>query len=180
MPSFKINLHKAQIKDHPVLQNLARFYVYDMSRYCGFLPGWRCPETGLYESYDLTKYFTKEHHYPFIIRVNGELAGFILMNNIATSPEVDWNISEFFIMAKFQRHGIGQAVAKKIWKKFPGNWEVSVIPQNKRGLNFWRKTIQEFTKNQYNEAVKSVNWDQANPRIIFNFSVLADSGNNKL
>lgn len=33
----------ATLADYPALQNLARFYVYDMSRYCGDLPGWECP-----------------------------------------------------------------------------------------------------------------------------------------
>ncbi|KTC78182.1 GNAT family N-acetyltransferase [Legionella brunensis] len=170
MESLKIKLFKAQPNDLAVMQNLARFYVYDMSRYCGFLPGWKCPETGLYECYDLKKYFINESHYPFLIRVNGELAGFVLVNKISITPNMDWHMDEFFIMAKFQRHGVGQKVARHLWSKFPGTWELLVIPQNERGLNFWRKTIQDFTKNQYTEAVKSVAWDKINPRVFFNFS----------
>ncbi|WED43338.1 GNAT family N-acetyltransferase [Legionella cardiaca] len=171
MQSLTIALLEAHSKDYPILQNLACFYVYDMSRYCGFLPGWKCPETGLYKSYDFKKYFEDENHYPFIIRVDEELAGFVLVNKIAITSDVDWHMSEFFITAKFQRRGIGQTVAKQIWEKFPGNWEVSVIPQNERGLNFWRKAIKATTNDQYVENIVKVSWDITNPRIIFNFNI---------
>lgn len=32
-----ITLIKASLSDYPTIQNMARFYVYDMSRYCGFI-----------------------------------------------------------------------------------------------------------------------------------------------
>lgn len=171
MQNLTINLLKAELKDYPTLQNLARFYVYDMSRYCGFLPGWSCPETGLYVCYDLKKFFTQEHHHPFIIRVNNELAGFVFVNNKATMPDIDWCISEFFVMAKFQKHGVGKEIAKQVWQQFPGRWELCVIPQNERGLMFWRKTIREFTDNQFSENTKAVSWDKINPRVVFHFDV---------
>ncbi|HHF7345180.1 TPA: GNAT family N-acetyltransferase [Legionella feeleii] len=165
----KIHLIAADLNDYPRLQNLARFYVYDMSRYCGFLPGWDCPENGLYECYDCKKYFTEKERYPFLIRVDKELAGFVLINKVGTTPTVDWNVGEFFVIAKFQRQGVGQQIAKRIWQQFSGNWEVAVIPQNERGLNFWRNTIGEFSKNQFSETVKQVSYDLTNPRIIFHF-----------
>ena len=30
-----------------IIQNMARFYVYDMSRHCGEERGWELPENGL-------------------------------------------------------------------------------------------------------------------------------------
>ena len=40
-------LIKVAMSDHPVIQNMACFYVYDMPRHCGNLPGWECPDDGL-------------------------------------------------------------------------------------------------------------------------------------
>lgn len=34
---FHPKLTPASIHDYPTIQNMARFYVYDMSRYCGFI-----------------------------------------------------------------------------------------------------------------------------------------------
>ena len=35
---FEISLCEASEKDKDTIQNLGRFYIYEMSRYCGFLP----------------------------------------------------------------------------------------------------------------------------------------------
>lgn len=40
---IKIILNKANKEDKDTIQNLGRFYVYEMSRYCGFLPTWEIP-----------------------------------------------------------------------------------------------------------------------------------------
>ena len=60
-------------------------------------------------------------------------------------------------------------LAKEIWTGFPGNWEVAVMPQNKKGLNFWLKCIKEFTKNQFSETRREVAHDPGNYQIIFSF-----------
>ena len=40
---MKVTLCKATKEDKDTIQNLGRFYVYEMSRYCGFLPTWEVP-----------------------------------------------------------------------------------------------------------------------------------------
>jgi len=52
----KIKLVPASLSDYPVIQNMARFYVYDMSEYMGNEKGWEMPENGLYECIDFKKY----------------------------------------------------------------------------------------------------------------------------
>ena len=81
-----------------------------------------------------------------------------------------WNAGEFFILAKFQNKGIGQLAADYIWKHHSGKWEVSVIPENKSALSFWRRAITKFTNGQFLEEIKEVDFDQAQPmRYIFCF-----------
>jgi len=154
--NFKPELIKATLADYPVIQNLARFYAYDMSRDCGQdLKGWEFPKDGLYEGPDFKKYFESSSNHPFILKVEGELAGFVLINKLEIMPEVDWNIGEFFIVAKFQRSGIGKKVAKQIFDQFPGEWSVGAIPQNVKALNFWRKLIAEYPNGKFIEQEKT-------------------------
>lgn len=75
MNNFDISLSKASGKDKDTIQNLGRFYVYEMSRYCGFLSGWEIPENGLFECIDLSSYCDKPDRHAFLIRANGELPG---------------------------------------------------------------------------------------------------------
>ncbi len=154
-------LKLATLADYPTIQNMARFYHYDMSRYCGHdSADWAIPTDGLYESFDFKSYFEDPTRQAFIVRVDDELAGFALLNNIGKLPTTNWNMGEFFILARFQGTGIGRRVAHQIWNEHPGTWEVSVIPENVSALTFWRKVVSEFTNGKYFEEIKTIDYEQ--------------------
>lgn len=166
----------ATLKDYPIIQNMARFYVYDLSRECGFISEeWACPSDGLYESFDFKCYFEDPSRRAYLIKVGHELAGFALLNQEGSSPKTDWNMGEFFILAKFQGKGIAQYVAHQLWNMHPGVWEVSVIPENIKALNFWRKAISKFSHGDYVEKVCQVSYDTHQPnRDILSFQASLD------
>ena len=168
---FHPKLIPASMIDYPTIQNMARFYVYDMSRYCGFISeDWSCPKNGLYESFDFKNYFEDPTRKAFLVYVEEELAGFVLLNQAGTSEATQWNIGEFFILAKFQGKGVASQIAKQLWKTHTGQWEVSVIPQNSHAFAFWSKTIAGFTNHAYSHEIKNVDYDSEHPsRHIFTF-----------
>lgn len=168
---------EATLNDYPTIQNMARFYVYDMSRSCGFIcDEWACPLDGLYESYDFKNYFDDPTRQAFLIKVGDELAGFVLLNKVGTQPHTDWNMGEFFILAKFQGAGIGGLVAHEVWKTHPGIWEVSVIPENKPALAFWRKVVSTFTAGSFAEEIKEIGYDNhQSKRYILSFDTCSYS-----
>ena len=184
MNTWQIELSPASLKDYPVIQNMARFYAYDMSRDCGQqLEGWEFPQNGLYECNDFKKYLERNGNHAFLIKINDELAGFVFVNKLEVMPEVDWNMGEFFIVAKFQRSGIGRTIAKQIFDQFPGEWSVGAIPQNARALNFWRKIIAEYTYGKFHEVektsdqLKTSEYPDPYPMIILRFKTPQDSSN---
>ncbi|WP_131781500.1 GNAT family N-acetyltransferase [Legionella gresilensis] len=162
----------ATLDAYPTIQNMARFYVYDLSRECGFISeDWACPVDGLYESFDLKNYFIKANRCAYLIKVKNELAGFVLLNQEGFFTDTTWNIGEFFILAKFQNKGLGRLVTSQLWQKHQGHWEVSVIPENKRALVFWRKCISRYTHDQYQETIEKIDYDLHEPkRYIFRFN----------
>ncbi|APZ30014.1 MAG: acetyltransferase [Rickettsia conorii subsp. raoultii] len=94
-----------------------------------------------------------------------------MLNKVGTHYKIDWNMGEFFIIARFQNKGVGRQVAKQIWQMHKGLWEAAVIPENKPALLiFWWKVINEFTKGNYLEEVKLVQMsDYKAERVIFEF-----------
>ncbi len=166
-----ISIIQATMDDYPCIQNMARFYVYDLSRDCGSISSdWAIPEDGLYESFDFKNYFEESSRKAFLVKVYDEIAGFVLLNQASEDATNTWNMGEFFIIAKFQSVGIATRVAKQIWNMHPGMWEVSVIPNNKSALKFWGKSISEFTSGTFNKQIKEVSYDEHCPRrIIFEF-----------
>lgn len=155
----------ATIEDYPTIQNMARFYVYDLSRDCGFISDdWALPANGLYESFDFKHYFQDPTRKAYLIKIKNELAGFVLLNHATTSPHSEWNIGEFFVLAKFQGKRIGKEVAHQVWTMHPGLWEVSVIPENRNALAFWRNIVSDFTGGKYGDEIKDVDFDAHQPK----------------
>ncbi|MDP1974619.1 MAG: GNAT family N-acetyltransferase [Alphaproteobacteria bacterium] len=162
----------ATMDDYPTIQNMARFYVYDMTRLCGFISNeWHCPKDGLYEAFDFKIYVEAPDRFAFLVKIEDEIAGFVLINKVGISPITQWNMGEFFILAKFQGKGVAQQVANMVWLKFPGTWEVLTIPEMSYALKFWRKTINQFTNGHYMEDYKLVRFDRDQPyRHVFTFN----------
>jgi len=155
----------------PVIQNMARFYAYDLSKSCGFyeLFDWSFPENGLYEALDVSKYWNEPNRYPFLIRVDDELAGFVLINKVGSMPSIDWNMGEFFIVGKFQGKGIGKQVAIELFDQFSGQWEVMQMPPNIPAIKFWRKIIADYSNNQFIETTIITNDPEPHTSNIFRF-----------
>ena len=172
----------ATMKDYPVIQNMARFYAYDLSRQCGFLSDdWAMSENGLYACFDLKPYFEEDTRRAHLVRVNNELAGFVLLNHMVFDNHSNWNMGEFFILAKFQSKGVGSYVAHAIWDRYPGIWEVPVIPENQSALKFWHKAIGHYMQNQYQASTKLARPGQVQPyRVIFTFNTQLRSQNSDL
>ena len=134
--------------DRDVLQAMGRFYVYDMSEYTG----WACPPDGLYECADFGTWWSEPGAHCFFIEVDGERAGFVLIDRNATLPQTEYNVAEFFVMRKFKGRGVGRAVATMIFDRFRGPWEVMQLLDNRGAIRFWRKVIGTYTGGRYDEA----------------------------
>lgn len=153
---MKIHIIPATITDYPIIQNLARFYVYDRS---GFM-GWGCEKDGMFECIDFKHYFTDPRCKAFVVKVEGKLAGFVLLDKEQIiDRQVDWNMGEFFIIAKFQGKGVADYVAREIFKNHPGKWSVAVMPQNLKAVKFWLKVIGDKYTETFNKATNEDEYD---------------------
>lgn len=166
---MKITLVKATKEDKDTIQNLGRFYIYDMSRYCGFLPTWETPANGLFECIDLSSYCDNVDRHAFLVKVDNELAGFALINKVGSTPDVDWHVGEFFIIAKFQGKGVGSYVAEQICDQFPGTWETTLIPENRAALEFWEKFVNKYSKGKFEKSRKIIPEPKPHPMIVLKF-----------
>lgn len=165
----EVMLIKASMENYPIVANMARFYAYDLSRFCACLgENWNFPEHGMYESFDPKKYFEDKTSYAYLVRVYGELAGFVLIEQLP--KDAGLYMGEFYITAKFQSTGVAQIVAHAIFDRHKCPWEVTVIPQNFPAISFWEKAINKFTNGNFKRSIKEVEYDKDQPnRIFFNF-----------
>lgn len=162
---MKIEVKEAQYNEKLIMRNMMELYNYDLSEY----EDEELNEYGLYDYKYLDHYWTEEGRHPFIIRVDDNLAGFVLVNNhsIVKGKQIDYAIAEFFIVKKYRKNGIGKAAALNIFHRFKGTWEVKQLLKNQVSHIFWRKVIKEHTLDDFEEFPNGIeDWD--GPIIIFN------------
>lgn len=136
--------------DRSVLKNLMQLYLYDLSE----IEGIDVDERGRFSYPALDLYWTEAGRYPFLIRVDGRLAGFALVSQHSrlTGPFEGHTIAEFFILRRYRRMGVGRAAATQIFDRFPGRWEVATIATNIPAQAFWRSVIDRYTGGRYHEV----------------------------
>lgn len=144
---MKIEVTQAALDDKSILRQMMELYSYDFSEY----EDTDLDEHGCFGYPWLDHYWTEKGRYPFLVRVDGKLAGFVLVNQYTYLSDSEWAIAEFFIMQKYRAQGIGRYVAFFIFDRFRGKWEVHEIENNISAQIFWRKVISEYTGGQYNE-----------------------------
>jgi predicted acetyltransferase len=141
-----IQIKKVRIEDKDIIVNLMQLYQYDFSAFGGD----HLNELGRFVYGYLDSYWKEKDRYPFLITVDGEIAGFSFINRHSFLGNTDvYTIAEFFILKYFRRSGIGTAAAKKIVELFPGKWEVSQTAKNLEAQEFWLKFVQSLTGNKF-------------------------------
>ncbi|WP_020060105.1 GNAT family N-acetyltransferase [Bacillus sp. 123MFChir2] len=149
-----LEIEKVKLEDKTVLKNLTELYKYDFSE---FDPE-DVNEHGLYEYMYVDHYFTEEGRFPFFIKVNGKYAGFALIREVEENGRTYYSMSEFFVMKKYRKSGVGRHAALQLFSKFHGEWEVAEMEENVPAQAFWRKVISLYTNNEYRE-IRKADWD---------------------
>ncbi len=137
---LKIELIEANAREHGALfENLLNLYFYDFAEILGYDIGadgsylqnphaWGIPDEVVY-----------------LLYVDELPAGFAI---IGQGSEIDgrkdvWDMHEFFVIRRHRRNGVGSWLAREVWRKHPGTWDVRVVKPNTGALAFWEGIIRE-------------------------------------
>ena len=153
--SFGLEVLPATKDEMPIIANLFELYAHDFSEFYSVEPG---PD-GRFGYPDLSLYWREPGRYPFLIRVGGKLAGFVMVQRISQTSgnNAVWDIAEFFVLRAYRRCGVGTEAARSVWQQFPGSWQVRVMRANQGANRFWQRIIAEFV----GEAVSSLATEKA-------------------
>jgi predicted acetyltransferase len=145
-----VEVKRATIGEKLVLRHLVQLYSYDFTEFDGV----DADEQGLYRYDYFDHYWTEEKRHPYLVRVDGKVAGFVFVKVERKDDGTPYTyMAEFFIMKKYRGQGIGQTVAFHLFDLYPGEWQVSEIAKNYPAQAFWRKIIGRYTDGQFEEEV---------------------------
>lgn len=140
MAGFDIAL--AGIEEKGALENLFQLYVHDFSEFWAGKPQGELNDDGRFGPYPMDACWAEPDNIPLLLRVDGRLAGFALINRTSHSGgELDRNMAEFFVVRKHRRSGLGMYAAQVIFSRYPGRWEAAVARANTPALAFWRRAV---------------------------------------
>lgn len=142
----KVEVVVARVEEKEILRNLIEKYFYELSQY-DHKP---VNMLGLY-GYDwLDYYWTDRNRCPFLIKVNGELAGFALVGaNASIFKDTRYCMNEFFILYPYRRAGVATKAVRRIFDMFPGIWELKCHPGNTAAVAFWEKAITDYSGGEF-------------------------------
>jgi predicted acetyltransferase len=147
-----IEVIPATEEQEPILANLLELYAHDFSEFSDLELG---PD-GRFGYRDLSLFWREPDRHPFLVRIDGRLAGLILVKrgSAISGDQAVWDMAEFFVARGYRRRGIGTKMAHEVWRRVPGRWEVRVMESNSSALLFWERAVREFA-------------DQATPSVRF-------------
>jgi predicted acetyltransferase len=172
---MQIEVLPATTEQEPVLANLIELYAHDFSEFSDLKIG----VDGRFGYEPLPLYWRESNRFPFLVRANGDLAGFVLVqqgSQVSGAAEI-WDVAEFFVLRGYRRHGVGVRVAHDVWRMFTGRWEVRVTENNLVARTFWQRAVSKFTGMPAESALTEVAGKRWH---VFSFSSNAPPNNSSM
>lgn len=135
--------------DREPIRRMMELYLHDFSEFDDS----DLDEHGVFGYGDLDYFWFEPTHAAFVITVDEKLAGFVLVDNEVVIDDNERSLTEFFVLRKYRRQGVGKQVAIEVFHRLPANWEVRVIAQNRPAQAFWRNVIAEYTNGAFQETL---------------------------
>jgi predicted acetyltransferase len=157
----KVELEPCPREGRDAIAAMFQLYVHDFSEQWAGTDRGELQDDGRFPDYPyLASYWEAPRREPFLVRVDGHLAGFVLVNGYSHSGQpLDYSVAEFFIVRKHRRGGVGRAAARAAIAARPGQWELAVARKNVGAQAFWRAVAAELADgDSYEES------DQADDR----------------
>lgn len=126
------------------VENLFQLYVHDFADFWATRQI-ELGEDGRFPPYPpLAAYWSEPGAEPWLIRADGEIAGFALIDQHSHSGEaVDFNMGEFFVARHYRREGVGRIAAQLAIGERRGQWEIAVARRNIPAQPFWRGVAEQ-------------------------------------
>ncbi len=145
---MNIELRTPSRSDRNLIRRMMELYLYDFSEYDDA----DLDEHGLFAYGDLDYFWFEPTHAAYLVTVDGKLAGFVLVDNDVKLTDSERAITEFFVMRKYRRHGVGTQMANELFDMLPARWEMAVVEANKSAQQFWRKTLGAYRQGVFQET----------------------------
>jgi len=135
--------------DRPVVERLWQLYSHDMSEVRGTMPN----DEALYKAGRLPGYLEDPGCDGFLISHSGAHAGFAFVAGVDAELR---HMGDFFVVRAARRHRVGYRVARELFDRYPGPWEIGFQGSNSGAPEFWRRVVADTVGEDWVEERRPV------------------------
>ena len=160
----KVELELCGVDRRGTIEALSQLYIHDFSEFWAGMDRGELQDDGRFGDYPgLDRYWHEPARSAWLIRVEGHLAGFALLSASSHSgAAADHDVSEFFVVRKHRRGGVGFSAASQLIGPRRGLWEIAVTRANVGALAFWRRVAAEMAPGEVDEQwLDDARWNGA-------------------
>ncbi|MCC6314561.1 MAG: GNAT family N-acetyltransferase [Thermomicrobiales bacterium] len=138
--------------EEPLLRQMFQFYLYDFSE----MEHNDIGENGVFlpdpEPY-LSRFWSDPDKTALLLRAGGRPVGFTLIEEHSPFPDSRDRryVAAFFVMRAYRRRGLGAIMAREMFRRWPGRWQVLEVRANPIAQRFWRGAIADAVGGDYAE-----------------------------
>jgi predicted acetyltransferase len=161
---MKAEVALASSNHQPWIKAKIQSYLAELSKFVSIEKNFE----GQYDYPYLDHYWREPDRHPFIIYLNNEAAGFLLVRedlDPADGTSIT-EIAELYILPAFRERSVASSAIKEVFGYFPGNWRAAVLPNNDVACSFWRQLISALDP----EFTVALPASPNNQQIVFSFS----------
>ncbi len=142
---MNIELQRVTIAEKSILRNLVHLCMHDYSEFDQFEIGL----DGMFAYRWFEAYFQEKERHAYLISINKNLAGFVMVRMNPGNEDWDYQIAEFFILRRYRRLGIGTLVSQQLLNKYTGLWEISYSASNQAASKLWNSILKDYPNKQH-------------------------------
>ncbi|MBB5019154.1 putative acetyltransferase [Chitinivorax tropicus] len=139
---MKIDLIRTELSALPIIRNLYQFYAYDSSDW----EGSDVEENGQFylDGDYLRRYWDEPGWSANLIKVNDEIAGFLLIEHDSL-PDLPFpEFADLFLLKRFRRMGIGQQIVEGVMLATAHPWIVMSYEADETSQAFWQSIFERL------------------------------------
>jgi len=134
-------LRAVEASERNQLDDLLQAYLAELAAFSDDLAA----VDGRFEYPYLDHYWHDPYRFACFILEGQVVCGFTLVRALR-DPETNddgMELAEIYVLPEVRRHGAATEIVKDLFRRWPGPWQIGVLPRNERAYGFWQRLLRE-------------------------------------
>lgn len=139
----ELSIERAKPEDKKLLFRLLQLYFFDSAHWSGE----DLLEDGLYECEAdglLTYFDLSSEDRAYILRVNGKIAGFALVEAVPFEGKQISEFADLFVLPKYRRLGLASAATTQIVINSENPWLIAIFRKDREAMRYWQASFKRL------------------------------------